>query len=166
MRNNKKPSKPFVVDFEAEAEAFLQKYCKEVLDTPQATPIRDIAQKGMSLDIVDTERLSSDDSIQGAIIFSAGIMDVYDCLSEEYVGYEVSRPTIFLDAGIINQGRLNNTLAHECYHWYTLIPARAPARKSVAQNIRRVCRRRGNRRINAPCRIALWRYPMRSAYAI
>ena len=118
MRNNKKPSKPFVVDFEAEAEAFLRKYCKEVLDTPQATPIRDIAQKRMSLDIVDTERLSSDDSIQGAIIFSAGIMDVYDCLSEEYVGYEVSRPTIFLDAGIINQGRLNNTLAHECYHWY------------------------------------------------
>ena len=30
MQNDKNPFMPFVEDFEAEAEAFLRKYCKEV----------------------------------------------------------------------------------------------------------------------------------------
>lgn len=118
MRNDKNPFMPFVEDFEAEAEAFLRKYCKEVLDSPQATPIREIAQKQMNLDIVDTESLSPDDSIQGAIAFTAGIIEVYDWSSEEYIGYEITQPTVFLDSDILNPGRANNTLAHECYHWY------------------------------------------------
>lgn len=118
MQNDKNPFMPFVEDFEAEAEAFLRKYCKEVLDSPQATPIREIAQKQMNLDIVETESLSPDDSIQGAIAFSAGIIEVYDWSSEEYIGYEVAHPTLFIDSDILNPGRANNTLAHECYHWY------------------------------------------------
>lgn len=118
MQNDKNPFMPFVEDFEAEAEAFLQKYCKEVLDSPQATPIREIAQKQMNLDIVETESLSPDDSIQGAIAFTGGIIEVYDWTSEEYIGYEVKQPTVFLDSDILNPGRVNNTLAHECYHWY------------------------------------------------
>ena len=118
MQNDKNPFMPFVEDFEAEAEAFLRKYCKEILDSPQATPILDIAQKQMNLDIVDSESLSPDDSIQGAIAFTAGIIQVYDWSSEEYIGYEVTQPTIFLDSDILNSGRANNTLAHECYHWY------------------------------------------------
>lgn len=118
MQNDRNPFMPFVEDFEAEAEAFLRKYCKEVLDSPQAIPIREIALKQMSLDIVDTESLSPDDSIQGAIAFTAGIIEVYDWSSEEYVGYEVTQPTVFLDSDILNPGRANNTLAHECYHWY------------------------------------------------
>lgn len=118
MQNDKNPFMPFVEDFEAEAEAFLRKYCKEVLNSPQATPIREIAQKQMNLDIVDTESLSPDDSIQGAIAFTAGIIEVYDWSSEEYIGYEVTQPTVFLDSDILNPGRANNTLAHECYHWY------------------------------------------------
>lgn len=118
MQNDRNPFTPFVEDFETEAEAFLRKYCKEVLDKPQATPIWNIAEKQMNLDIVNTESLSPDNSIQGAIAFTAGIIEVYDWSSEEYIGYEVSHPTIFLDADIINTGRVNNTLAHECYHWY------------------------------------------------
>lgn len=118
MQNDKNPFMPFVEDFEAEAETFLRKYCKEVLDSPQATPIREIAQKQMNLDIIDTESLSPDDSIQGAIAFTSGIIEVYDWSSEEYIGYEVTQPTVFLDADIFNPGRANNTLAHECYHWY------------------------------------------------
>lgn len=118
MQNDKNPFMPYVEDFEAEAEAFLRKYCKEVLDKPQATPIWEIAQKQMNLDIVDTESLSPDDSIQGAIAFTAGIIEVYDWSTEEYIGYEVTQPTVFLDSDILNPGRANNTLAHECYHWY------------------------------------------------
>lgn len=118
MQNDKNPFMPFVEDFEAEAEGFLRKYCKEVLESPQATPIRERAQKQMNLDIVDTESLSPDNSIQGAIAFTAGIIEVYDWSSEEYIGYEVTQPTVFLDSDILNPGRANNTLAHECYHWY------------------------------------------------
>ena len=118
MQNDKNPFMPFVEDFEAEAEAFLRKYCKEVLDGPQATPIWKIALNQMSLDIVDSESLSPDDSIQGAIAFTAGIIEVYDWSSKEYIGYEVTQPTVFLDSDILNPGRANNTLAHECYHWY------------------------------------------------
>ena len=109
---------PFVEDFDEEATIFLKRYCPEVLESPRSVPIKYIALTKMNLDIVDTESLSYDGSIQGAITFHEGIIDVYDWESEEYVGYEVEYPTIFLDTNILNQGRINNTLAHECYHWY------------------------------------------------
>lgn len=109
---------PFIEDFEEEATAFLSRYCPEVLESPQPVPIKDIAITKMTLDIVNTESLSPDSSVQGAIAFRSGIVDVYDWDSEEYVGYEVSCPTIFVDIGIANPGRINNTIAHECYHWY------------------------------------------------
>lgn len=109
----------YVDDFEEEAETFLKKYnCADAVENPRRIPIREIATRLMSLDIVETECLSPDDSTQGAIAFSKGTIEVYDWSSEEYNGYEVSGPTIFVDADIINAGRINNTLAHECYHWW------------------------------------------------
>lgn len=109
----------YVDDFEEEAEAFLRKYkCADAIENPRRIPIREIAEKRMSLDIVATEYLSPDDSTQGAIAFSRGTIEVYDWSLNEFTGYEVSGPTIFVDADIINAGRINNTLAHECYHWW------------------------------------------------
>ncbi len=109
----------YVDDFEEEAEAFLKKYkCADAIENPRRIPIREIATRLMSLDIVESEYLSPDDSTQGAIAFSKGTIEVYDWSSEEYTGYYVSGPTIFVDADIINTGRINNTLAHECYHWW------------------------------------------------
>lgn len=112
------PFLPFINDYEEEAEIFLAKYnCEDAINTPKRIPIRDIA-KLMSLDVIQTEYLSRDESVQGAIAFDGGIIDVYDPVSEEFVGYEVSTGMVFIDAGIINEGRINNTLAHECFHWY------------------------------------------------
>lgn len=109
----------YVDDFDKEAEAFLKKYeCEDAIKIPRRIPIRDIARRLMSLDIVQTEYLSADDSVQGAIAFSKGIVEVYDWSSHENTGYQVLEPTIFIDADIINEGRINNTLAHECYHWW------------------------------------------------
>ncbi len=109
----------YVDNFEEEAEAFLRKYnCADAIEIPQRIPIREIAEKLMSLDIVETEYLSPDDSTQGAITFSKGTIEVFDWSLMEYTGYKVSGPTIFVDADIINIGRINNTLAHECYHWW------------------------------------------------
>lgn len=115
----KNPFMHYVQDFEKEAEDFLRKYeCADAIDTPRPIPIRDIATKLMSLDIVETEYLSYDGSIQGAIAFTNGIIEVYDWFSEQNIGYEVKHPTIFIDADIVNLGRTNNTLAHECFHWW------------------------------------------------
>lgn len=55
----KNPFMYYVQDFEKEAEDFLRKYeCADAIDTPRPIPIRDIATRLMSLDIVDTEYLS------------------------------------------------------------------------------------------------------------
>lgn len=108
----------FIEDFEAEAEKFLEKYeCKDAIENPQRVPIESIASL-MSLQIIEDECLSSDDSVSGAIAFTDGVIDVYDWSNEEYIGYHVDRPTVFIDAGITSGGRRRNTLAHECFHWY------------------------------------------------
>lgn len=109
----------YVDDFEKEAEAFLEKYeCADAIENPRPIPILDIATRLMSLEVIQTECLSPDESVQGAIVFSKGIVDVYDWSTKEYMGFPVESPSIFVDADIINVGRINNTLAHECYHWW------------------------------------------------
>ena len=107
----KNPFMHYVQDLEKEAEDFLRKYeCADAIDTPRCIPIHDIATRLMSLDIVDTEYLSYDGSVQGAIAFTNGIIDVYDWSTEQNIGYEVSHPTLFVDADILNIGRVNNTM--------------------------------------------------------
>lgn len=109
----------YVDDFEKEAEAFLEKYaCADAIENPRRIPILDIATRLMSLDVIQTESLSPDESVQGAIAFSKGVIDVYDWKTKEYMGFRVESPSIFVDSDIINVGRVNNTLAHECYHWW------------------------------------------------
>ena len=112
------PFMKYIPDLDAEAEKFLCVYgCEDAITTPMPVPIWDIAKR-MSLDVIQTECLSFDDSVQGAIAFSDGIIDVYDWNSQELVGYEVHAGLVFIDATIGNAGRIRNTLAHECFHWY------------------------------------------------
>ncbi len=114
------PRRPdFIRDFDEEAARFLRHYGYEMLvEEPGAVPIRQIAEKRMMLNIIDTESLSPDESIQGAITFTDGIIDVFDWQNNSYVGFEAPKGTIFIDAAISNEGRYNNNLAHECFHWY------------------------------------------------
>ena len=119
MAGTENPFYHYVLDLEEEAELFLKKYeCADAIETPRPIPIRDIATRLMSLEIIETEYLSSDESVQGAIAFSPGIVDVYDWSQRKYIGYEVRFPSLFVDADITNEGRINNTIAHECYHWW------------------------------------------------
>lgn len=113
------PFSVYIDDFEAEAEAFLRKYqCEDAIENPRRIPIRNIATRLMSLEVVQSECLSMDGSVQGAIAFTKGVVDVYDWTSGQLIGYQVDGPAIFVDSDIINEGRVNNTLAHECFHWY------------------------------------------------
>ncbi len=119
FRKNTNPFLPYIDDFDREAETFLKKYgCEDAIDNPQRVPIYDIATKRMSLEVIQTECLSFDDSVQGAIAFSKGVIEVYDPETKEFMGYPVSGPAIFVDSGMANEGRINNTIAHECFHWY------------------------------------------------
>lgn len=113
------PFTHFVDDPEKEAEDFLRHYgLSQCIAQPQQVPIEFVAETRMGLNVIDSEYLSSDDSVQGAITFSKGTIAVYDWENKGYVGLHVDFPTIFIDAGIVNEGRLRNTLAHECYHWF------------------------------------------------
>lgn len=104
--------------FDDVASDFLNKYCPEALKTPMAIPIWDIAKNRIQLEIYDTELLSDKNTILGAITLCDGIIDVFDPEINAYKGIEVQKGMVFIDSGMLNDGRRNNTLAHECVHWF------------------------------------------------
>ena len=119
MLTKDNPFRVFIEDFEVEAENFLRKYnCEDAISNPQPIPIEEIATKMMSLDIIQTECLSIDGNVQGAIAFTQGIIEVYDAKTGDSIGFPISSPSIFVDSGIENEGRIRNTIAHECFHWW------------------------------------------------
>lgn len=107
-------------DLEAEAEAFLEKYYPAALEAPTPVPIAEIAAS-MGLDIVQGYRITDDFSIFGEICFSAGQIETYDIFECAQSNIDVKRGTIIIDANTYwerNIGCVNNTIAHEVYHWY------------------------------------------------
>ena len=119
MASKTNPFMPFIKDFEAEAERFLIHYgYEDALVVPKAIDIRDIVTRCMGLEIVESENLSSDMSVQGIIAFSKGIVEVYNWTEHAYEGYDLEGPTVLIDADVINEGFVNMLLAHEAFHWY------------------------------------------------
>jgi len=107
-------------DLEDEAEAFLERYYPIALEKPTQVPIAEIAET-MGLDIVQGYRISDDFSVFGEICFSAGQVDTYDIFECEKGRLDVKRGTVIVDAYTYwerNIGCVNNTIAHEVYHWY------------------------------------------------
>ena len=116
-RNN--PFTPFIEDFERDAEEFLTHYgYAEAISSPMPIPIRYLIENRIALNIIETERLSPDDSAQGIIAFFDGIVQVYDEEENTYVGLKLDAPTILIDADILNDAYKNQLLAHEAFHWY------------------------------------------------
>lgn len=105
-------------EFDQVATEFLQKYCPEALESPMPIPIWDIVGRKMRLNIIQSESVIANGAALGAIVFSDGLIEVYDSVRKEYVGYSVSNATVFIDKNIDNEGRVNNALAHECIHWW------------------------------------------------
>ena len=108
------------VDLEDEATTFLEKYCPEALEKPMAVPIISIAES-MGLEIYQGYRITDDFSIFGQICFSDGDAEVYDLFNFIKSTLHVRRGTILIDACTFwerNLGCVNNTIAHEVYHWY------------------------------------------------
>lgn len=108
-------------EFDDVALEFLSEYCPEALETPMPVPIMDIARKKMGLIVCTKYRLSEDFSILGQMCFNSGYVDVYLKETDEYIQLAVRRGTMFIDPDVVelrNQGSFNNTVAHECVHWY------------------------------------------------
>lgn len=122
MAYNTETLLPYIppADYDKIATEFLETYFPEALYTPQPIPILDIARNEMGLD-VRFICLSEEQDIYGMTIFSDGIVEVY--IPEEGIYEEkiVKKKTVLIDPEAVkktNIGCLNNTIAHECVHWY------------------------------------------------
>lgn len=108
-------------DLDKEATNFLEKYYPEALEEPLRVPIEDIAKEKLGLNVIQGYRITDDFTIFGQICFSPGTVKIYDLFKTSEKEQEVPRGTILIDAYTYwqrNSGCVNNTIAHEVYHWH------------------------------------------------
>jgi hypothetical protein len=107
-------------EFDNEATSFLGKYCPEALEVPMAVPIEMVAKNRMNLKLL-TYHLTEDFSIFGQMCFTGGLAEIYNKDEDEYCEIKVDSGTMIIDPDTFferNLGCINNTIAHECFHWH------------------------------------------------
>lgn len=107
-------------EYDAVAEEFLECYYPEALLKPQKVPILDIARDKLKLDVKFIP-LSEEQDIYGMTIFADGLVEIYNPDEELYESEFFKRKTVLIDPIAVektNMGCRNNTIAHECVHWY------------------------------------------------
>lgn len=99
---------------------FLEQFCPDALKNPMPVPIENIARTGLGLD-VQYVCLSEELDIYGMTIFTDGVVEVYDPDEKLYDTKIFKAKTVLIDPAAVkktNTGCRNNTIAHECVHWY------------------------------------------------
>ncbi|MDR1542001.1 MAG: ImmA/IrrE family metallo-endopeptidase [Clostridiales bacterium] len=120
-------------NYDEVAADFLTHYgCAQYLTTPMPVPIFDIARKRMNLTVYTNQQLSENCDILGTIAFFGGDVEVYDAGTSSYISFGVRPNTVLIDSAIDNEGRKNNTMAHECVHYHIHRFYFASLRKKVA----------------------------------
>jgi len=107
-------------DLDDVATEFLAEFCPEALVNPMPVPIRDIAKNQLGLRILE-RHITEDLSVLGMTCFQNGIAEIYDRENEEYREIKVRSGTIIVDPDTLRQrniGCMNNTIAHETFHWW------------------------------------------------
>lgn len=107
-------------EYDKIAQDFLDKYYPQALNTPMPIPIEDIAKNEMGLD-VRYLCLSEEQDIYGMTIFTDGAVEIYDPIEGLYDTQVFKSKTVLIDPEAVkktNSGCRNNTIAHECVHWY------------------------------------------------
>ena len=113
------PTNVYRDSFDKVAADFLTHYgCAQYLTTPMPVPIFDIARKRVGLTVRTSQQLSENGDVLGTIAFFDGDVEVFDPGTKSYIAYAVKRATVLIDCTIDNEGRANNTMAHECIHWH------------------------------------------------
>ena len=108
-------------ELDEEATRFLSRYYADALKTPMPVPVKQIAEDILHLTVLEGRRITDDFSIFGEICFSKGQITTYDPFSNTEKEIDVQRGTILIDSDTYwrrNQGCVNNTFAHEIYHWH------------------------------------------------
>ncbi len=107
-------------EYDSVAEEFLAAYYPDALNEPQKVPILDIAKNELRLD-VQFIPLSEEQDIYGMTIFDDGYVEIYDTEEDLYEKRFFKRKTVLIDPEAVkktNTGCMNNTIAHECVHWF------------------------------------------------
>lgn len=107
-------------DYDKVATEFLETYYPEALNNPTRVPIEDVARNGMGLD-VQYMCITEEMDVYGMTIFSDGVVEIYDPEEGLYDTKQFKAKTVLIDPEAVkktNIGCRNNTLAHECVHWY------------------------------------------------
>ena len=104
---------------ESVATDFLCRHYPEALKTPMAIEPQVLAEK-MGL-TVEMREITKDFSVFGQLYFHDCDAEFYDKDSDKMVQTHVDARTIFVDPKAFflrNLGSVNNTIVHECVHWY------------------------------------------------
>lgn len=107
-------------EYDKVAQEFLEAYYPQALTNPMPVPIEDIAKNVMGLD-VQYVCLSEEQDIYGMTIFTDGAVEIYDPVEGLYDTRVFKSKTVLIDPVAVkktNSGCKNNTIAHECVHWY------------------------------------------------
>ena len=113
------PTNVYRDTYDEVAADFLTHYgCAQYLTIPMPVPIFDIARRRVGLTVRTSQQLSENGDVLGTIAFFDGEVEVYDTGTKSNIAYAVKRATVLIDCTIDNEGRANNTMAHECVHWH------------------------------------------------
>lgn len=108
-------------EYDKVARAFLEEFYSDALKNPMPVPIEEIARDGLGLDLRFDVCLSEELDIYGMTIFTDGVVEVYDPNEGLYDTQQFKAKTVLIDPEAVkktNTGCRNNTIAHECVHWY------------------------------------------------
>jgi len=107
-------------NLEHEATRFLEEYYPEALETPMPVPIMDIIRYNMGLGVRLGGLLSEKNGVFGQVCFSDIEVTQVCFKTGEEIERTAPRGTIIVDIRTLkrNEGCVNNTLAHEAFHWY------------------------------------------------
>jgi hypothetical protein len=122
MGYNERKYVPYIPksEYDNVARDFLDQYYPEALTEPMPVPIEEIAKKGLGMD-VQYICLSEELDIYGMTIFTDGTVEIYDPVEGLYDTKAFKAKTMLIDPEAVKKtdtGCRNNTIAHECVHWY------------------------------------------------
>lgn len=107
-------------EYDNVATDFLERFFPGAISKPQKVPILEVARNDVGLD-VQFVCLSEESDIYGITIFEDGNVEIYDPEECLYDTKFFKRKTVLIDPEAVkktNIGCRNNTIAHECVHWF------------------------------------------------
>ena len=109
----------YAKDYEDRAEQFLRDvYPKAIVNNTPPDPLEIARQLGLT---VIPRRITKDCTVFGQIYFRETDAEFYDEKTDSQVKEHISAKTIVFDPNtyfLFNLGKVNNTIIHECVHYY------------------------------------------------